>query len=200
MEVTLSWQIFSTGISALVGLGLAAVYDIFRVTRILFGTGKYVMYIQDIIYGIFAAFATFLLALALNDGQVRFYIIGGEVLGMAVYFSTLGRVTVRLAKWVHRICQKFILWMKRRVFTPFAAFWEKKRTAMAQKRAENEKKHKKSEGNTTNPLKPAHNMVYNQIKHFFMGSSKSPKGGVIQHETASAAANRKKSGQEKTQM
>lgn len=64
MEVTLSSQLLSLGISVLVGLALAVVYDGFRVTRILFRTGKIAMYVQDILYGIAAAFATFLLALA----------------------------------------------------------------------------------------------------------------------------------------
>ncbi|MFR5068993.1 MAG: spore cortex biosynthesis protein YabQ [Eubacteriales bacterium] len=87
MEVTLSSQLLSLGISALVGLALAVVYDVFRVTRILFRTGKIAMYVQDILYGIAAAFITFLLALAVNSGEIRFYIIGGELIGMAVYFS-----------------------------------------------------------------------------------------------------------------
>ena len=86
MEVTLSSQLLSLGISALVGLALAVVYDVFRVTRILFRTGKIAMYVQDILYGIAAAFITFLLALAVNSGEIRFYIIGGELIGMAVYF------------------------------------------------------------------------------------------------------------------
>ena len=47
MEVTLSSQLLSLGISALVGLALAVVYDVFRVTRILFRTGKIAMYVQD---------------------------------------------------------------------------------------------------------------------------------------------------------
>ena len=100
MEVTLSSQLLSLGISALVGLALAVVYDVFRVTRILFRTGKIAMYVQDILYGIAAAFVTFLLALAVNSGEIRFYIIGGELIGMAVYFLTLGRITVRIAKWI----------------------------------------------------------------------------------------------------
>ena len=81
MEVTLSSQLLSLGISALVGLALAVVYDVFRVTRILFRTGKIAMYVQDILYGIAAAFITFLLALAVNSGEIRFYIIGGELIG-----------------------------------------------------------------------------------------------------------------------
>lgn len=127
MEVTLSSQLLSLGISALVGLALAVVYDVFRVTRILFRTGKIAMYVQDILYGIAAAFITFLLALAVNSGEIRFYIIGGELIGMAVYFLTLGRITVRIAKWIHRICVKIALWFKRHISEPIKGFYEKKK-------------------------------------------------------------------------
>ena len=127
MEVTLSSQLLSLGISALVGLALAVVYDVFRVTRILFRTGKIAMYVQDILYGIAAAFVTFLLALAVNSGEIRFYIIGGELIGMAVYFLTLGRITVRIAKWIHRICVKIALWFKRHISEPIKGVYEKKK-------------------------------------------------------------------------
>ena len=51
----------------------------------------------------------------MNSGEIRFYIIGGELIGMAVYFLTLGRITVRIAKWIHRICVKIALWFKRHI-------------------------------------------------------------------------------------
>ena len=177
MEVTLSSQLLSLGISALVGLALAVVYDVFRVTRILFRTGKIAMYVQDILYGIAAAFITFLLALAVNSGEIRFYIIGGELIGMAVYFLTLGRITVRIAKWIHRICVKIALWFKRHISEPIKGFYEKKKTAIAQKRKKN------SERNIENPLKPAPDIVYNRIKSFFIGSGKELKGGIPEDDT-----------------
>ena len=183
MEVTLSSQLLRLGISALVGLALAVVYDIFRVTRILFRTGKIAMYVQDILYGIAAAFVTFLLALVVNSGEIRFYIIGGELIGMAVYFLTVGRITVRIAKWIHRICVKIALWLKRYISEPIKGFYEKKKTVIAQKNAENKKRKKNSERNIENPLKPAPDIVYNRIKSFFIGSGKELKGGIPEDDT-----------------
>lgn len=183
MEVTLSSQLLSLGISVLVGLALAVVYDGFRVTRILFRTGKIAMYVQDILYGIAAAFATFLLALAVNYGEIRFYIIGGELIGMTVYFLTLGRITVRIAKWVHRICIKFALWLKINVSEPIKRFYEKKKVAIMLKNDKNKKRKKNSERNIENPLKPAPDIVYNRIKSFFIGSGEELKGGIPEDDT-----------------
>ncbi|MBS5343438.1 MAG: spore cortex biosynthesis protein YabQ [Clostridium sp.] len=183
MEVTLSSQLLSLGISVLVGLALAVVYDGFRVTRILFRTGKIAMYVQDILYGIAAAFATFLLALAVNYGEIRFYIIGGELIGMTVYFLTLGRITVRIAKWVHRICVKIALWLKIHVSEPIKRFYEKKKVAIALKNDKNKKRKKNSERNIENPLKPAPDIVYNRIKSFFIGSGEELKGGIPEDDT-----------------
>ncbi len=183
MEVTLSSQLLSLGISALIGLALAVVYDVFRVTRILFRTGKIVMYVQDILFGIAAAFVTFLLALAVNSGEIRFYIIGGELIGMMVYFFTVGRITVRIAKWIHRICVKFSLWFKRRISLPIKTFYEKEKNAITQKHVENKKRKKNSERNIENPLKPAPDIVYNRVKSFFIGSGKDLKGGIPEDDT-----------------
>lgn len=58
----------------------------------------------------------------MNYGEIRFYIIGGELIGMTVYFLTLGRITVRIAKWVHRICVKIALWLKIHVSEPIKRF------------------------------------------------------------------------------
>lgn len=102
---------------------------------------------------------------------------------MAVYFLTLGRITVRIAKWIHRICVKIALWFKRHISEPIKGFYEKKKTAIAQKNAENKKRKKNSERNIENPLKPAPDIVYNRIKSFFIGSGKELKGGIPEDDT-----------------
>ena len=101
------------------------------------------MYVQDILYGIAAAFVTFLLALAVNSGEIRFYIIGGELIGMAVYFLTLGRITVRIAKWIHRICVKIALWFKRHISDELKGFYEKEKECHCAKECRKSKKKRK---------------------------------------------------------
>ena len=183
MEVTLSSQLLGLGMAALTGVALAAVYDMLRITRILFRTGRAVMYVQDILYGAIAALVTFLLALAVNSGEVRFYMILGEAAGMAAYFLTVGRLTAGIAKRLRRFGTAAALWCSKRIGTPAKAFYEKKKAAVLQKRKKKKKRKKNSEGNKENPLKPSQDMVYNQIKHIFIGSDKGDKGGIPKDDT-----------------
>ncbi len=79
----------------------------------------------------------------MNSGEIRFYIIGGELIGMAVYFLTLGRITVRIAKWIHRICVKIALWFKRHISEPIKGFYEKKKLPLRKRMPKIKKKKEK---------------------------------------------------------
>ena len=142
MEVTLSSQLLSLGISALVGFGVGSCLRCFP------RNPYFISYRQNcyVCAGYFIWYRCcvhyFLLALAVNSGEIRFYIIGGELIGMAVYFLTLGRITVRIAKWIHRICVKIALWFKRHISEPIKGFYEKKKTAIAQRMPKIKKKEK----------------------------------------------------------
>lgn len=138
MEVAFSSQLWGIGLAVPVGVGLAVLYDLLRIWRILFDSGKWSVYVQDVLYGVGAALVTFLLALAVNYGEVRFYLLLGEGAGVAVYFLTLGRVTVRMAQVVHRGCKRLKAWFVRRIGVPvrriagklwcgWRKVWEKRR-------------------------------------------------------------------------
>ena len=182
MEVALSWQLLSLGIAMLVGLGLAAIYDIFRVARILFHTGKVVMYVQDISYGIVAALVTFLLALSVNNGEIRFYIIGGELVGMTIYFLSIGRLTVQIAKFIYKVCAGVYSWLNKQIFAPIKRFYSKVKASIDAKRTQIKKRKKFSMQNEENPLKPAPDLVYNRFISFFTGEGKELKGGIPKDE------------------
>ncbi len=185
MEVTLSSQLFGLGISVLVGLVLAAVYDVFRVTRILFRTGKYVMYIQDIVYGAAAAFLTFLLALCVNSGEIRFYIVGGELVGMTVYFISIGRITVRIARFIYKICARVYRWLDQYIFKPIHSRYIKIKEFIINKISQMQKRKKNSIRNTENSLKPTSGLVYNRIINFFTDDDRGVKGGFSKDEEKS---------------
>lgn len=185
MEVTLSSQLLGLGISVLVGLALAAVYDIFRVTRILFRTGKYIMYLQDILYGALAAFVTFLLALSVNSGEVRFYIIGGELVGMTVYFLSIGRLTVRIARFIYKICARIYAWFNQHILIPVKKGCRKVQAFIVAKRIKMQERKKISARNNENPLKPEPDLVYNRIISFFTNHGKELKGGIPEDERKS---------------
>lgn len=100
-----------------VGFALGAFYDVFRIFRVFARSEKRQVIWQDIFVCFVAAVASFLLALAVNWGEVRFYLLAGEAIGMCVYFLTLGEITFRLAKlllWILTAIKRFLLrWILR---------------------------------------------------------------------------------------
>lgn len=75
-------------LSLLTGAGLMALYDVLRVFRLLVRHGWLWMGVEDLLYWIFAGFATFYLLYRENDGALRLYVIGSVLLAMIIYDRT----------------------------------------------------------------------------------------------------------------
>ncbi|MGN0568291.1 MAG: spore cortex biosynthesis protein YabQ [Acutalibacteraceae bacterium] len=87
----LSVFLYSFGLGFLLGV----LYDFFRMLRMIFPFGRTLTFIQDFLYVIICAFATFCFALVLNDGRIMFYIFLGEALGWIIYYFSVGVLVMR---------------------------------------------------------------------------------------------------------
>lgn len=87
----LSVFLYSFGLGFLLGV----LYDFFRMLRMIFPFGRTLTFIQDFLYVIICAFATFCFALVLNDGRIMFYIFFGEALGWIIYYFSVGVLVMR---------------------------------------------------------------------------------------------------------
>lgn len=83
----------SMGLGLLIGI----LYDIFRIIRLSFNFGKIIIAIQDIIFFLILAGVTFAFALTVNKGQVRGYIIFGEIMGFLIYYFSFGIFVIRVS-------------------------------------------------------------------------------------------------------
>ena len=110
MDVHLGVQWQGVLIACLAGVGLAAVYDGLRIFRLLLSGEKGHVVLQDFFFMVFSAFITFLVCLAASYGRIRLYLLACEGIGAGVYFLTLGQVTQRMAKGIHRVfwCDLFL--------------------------------------------------------------------------------------------
>ena len=84
-SLSLAKQTMSFFLSLGLGFIMGLVYDIFRLFRILFSKGKVGYFITDILYCIVFSFCTFLFFITVNEGQLRFYLLAGEILGFIIY-------------------------------------------------------------------------------------------------------------------
>ena len=98
------------------GAVFGAVYDLFRIFRIAVPLPAGVIVAEDVIYFAFCGFMSFFLAMTVNFGQIRFFILLGELLGFLLYYLTLGVLVMKCAqqiiafiRWIFQVLWKLIL-------------------------------------------------------------------------------------------
>ena len=157
MEVSLAAQADGFFLSCLVGVALGALFDVFRVIRIILQCEKKAVFFQDIVCFVCAGIITFLTALATNYGELRFYIVAGEMIGICVYFLTLGEITVRLARLLFYIRSVISRFLKRTLVSPIRAFQSRLAIRIGKKLEDSKKNLSKKKKR----LKPPPHVVYN---------------------------------------
>ncbi|WP_255575750.1 spore cortex biosynthesis protein YabQ [Caproiciproducens faecalis] len=122
MNLSLTAQLQGFVLAIAVGVFLGAYYDVFRIFRTVFQSERRAVFFQDLFYMITAAFVTFLLALGVNYGEVRFYILAGEGIGWCLYFLTVGTVTYRMFCLIAKIVRKYIIVPVKKIIAKISHF------------------------------------------------------------------------------
>ena len=157
MNLPFSSQIFGFAVSIVGGFFLGALYDLFRIWRALFHSGRRAVFFQDVFYLLLAALFTFLLALAVSVGEVRFYLIAGEAAGFFLYYFSFGLITVRIFRILAKFFIRFLFIPIRNIFSILCKFIKKIAIFFA-------KSIKKVFSKWKNDLKYRDKIVYNQHK------------------------------------
>lgn len=98
MGITNSGQLQELFLAGGLGFLLGAFYDVFRVIRLMMRPSARVIFFQDLLYFTLSSVITFLFALAVTGGELRFYLFLGLVTGFMAYYFTVGRAVMRCAK------------------------------------------------------------------------------------------------------
>ena len=119
----------------LLGAALGLGYELFRIPRLAVKMPAWLIFVQDLLYVILWASATFFFQMTYSRGQVRLYILVGELLGWTVYYFTVGALFYRLSgaiiaavkAIVHFLLGKILCPLLRLLFRPFVWLWGKVR-------------------------------------------------------------------------
>lgn len=161
MTVSVSSQmllfLFSMGVGGAFGL----VYDLLYLGRLLSLCGKVLSFVWDCLYLLACGIFTFLFLLAGNAGEVRSFVLLGELLGYVLYRFTLGtlvsRGVRRLAADMRRTAAAVGMQMKRP-----AVRARQKWSALLSKKSKHLKKSRRRERKDRQRcLKPAGKVMYN---------------------------------------
>ena len=164
MEITVAEQTYAFLFSLLTGAALGVFYDVFRVLRIAIRPGKAAIVIQDAIFFVVCGAVTFVFMLTENYGQIRIFLILGELMGFMLYYFTIGALVIKCAHAViHFFCLVFAFIYKATVlpFRSFGRFLIKKTGPIRSKIVKNTKKAGK---NAKLSLKHGGDVLYNLVK------------------------------------
>lgn len=144
------------------GFSIGLVYDAVRTLRLLFSNGKKAMLTADILYSVFAAFATFLFSLTVTQGRLMAYILFGELLGFFIYYFSLGVFAARLGEKLAQALRRFSFGLARVLSRPFRWAFARIKGAFAKISQKTRVKAKKAAKKSKYHLQVCRQMLYNQ--------------------------------------
>lgn len=108
MEITLFSQTTFFLLSILLGAILSLLFDGIRVANAVLKDNLKRVFFEDIFYFILSAVVTFIYILIVNMGEIRVYIIVGEIIGWVLYRFTLGNFIFKIVLIIVNFIMKWI--------------------------------------------------------------------------------------------
>ena len=106
---------------AALGLGflLGVLYDVIRAIRLSLPRSKIATVLFDLLYCFLIGLATFLFILALNKGEIRFYIIAGEIIGAVFYYVSFGIAVIKITNKAVALLKRLYSYIFKILCAPF---------------------------------------------------------------------------------
>ena len=127
----------------------------------------------DFVYFVVCAFLTFTFIFTFNYGEIRLYILAGELLGFIVYYITVGSLMIKIISAILSFLRKVKNKIKKVVFIPIYSKLRK----LSQKVRNKFFKNPHRPNNSKIHLKDRLVLVYNSITRLKSGS-KENNGGI----------------------
>ncbi len=165
--------------AAALGLGflLGILYDVLRAFRLSITKSRIALIGFDIIYFLLFGIITFLFILALNKGEIRFYIIAGELIGAFFYYVSFGIAVIKITNKVVSLLHKLYALIFKIISAPFRLI-KKFFCRIAEKwKSFHAKREKKSQKIRKKLLPKLHLYVYNLFGMLFPKKCGLKKGG-----------------------
>ncbi len=89
---------------AIIGL----IFDIFRILRKSFKTADFITVIEDIIFWLIAGFIVLYSIFVFNNGEIRFFMFLGVLLGVMLYMLILSNLIIKASVTIINIIKKIV--------------------------------------------------------------------------------------------
>lgn len=95
LPISNNTQINTFLFSILVGIFIPLMYDIFRIKRRIIRTRILFIHMEDVLFWILTAILVFLHIYYFNDGEFRFYIFLGLLIGTIFYIAVISKTLIK---------------------------------------------------------------------------------------------------------
>ena len=100
METSYELHFLLLYLSLGLGIFLGLVYDVFKLFRLLTGAGKFVVFVEDILFCAFCGVCFSVVFYNASRGAMRLYAFLAAIATFSLYYFTVGRLTEKAARKV----------------------------------------------------------------------------------------------------
>ena len=91
------------------GLIIGALYDVFRISRAVWSSGRIRTFFDDVVFCVFAAVIFVVFCFNISLGVIRLFIALGALFGFFIYRYTFGLITVRFVKCIKAFIKPYVV-------------------------------------------------------------------------------------------
>lgn len=149
--------LLSMGLGFLMGF----IYDGFRIIRLAISSKKIAVIISDLLYCVCCCFGFYIFLLTVNEGQFRFYLLLGAVVGFFVYYFSLGAIIFTFSSFLTNFIKKCFKRIFAVLLFPFRWIYGKIKSYVDKIIKKSRKRTKKLKNNSKTLLKLYKHLLYN---------------------------------------
>ena len=124
MEEIINNQAYLFIIYFICGIIIGIFFDLFRILRKSFKTSDLITYVEDIIFGILTGIFLIFMLFIFNNGQLRFFIFLGIILGLTIYLLTISKYFIKINVKIIVTIKKAILKIIYIIFYPIRKLFD----------------------------------------------------------------------------
>lgn len=124
MGISISEQLTVLLYSLTVGALVCVLYDLFRILRIMFGAGRLLLFLEDLLFCLLAAGVVIIFLFHANSGEIRWFAMAGAVVGFFVYYNTVSRFFIFVMMKFIRLLKTVLKFVFKVTVAPIVKFFK----------------------------------------------------------------------------
>ncbi|MHC1694443.1 MAG: spore cortex biosynthesis protein YabQ [Eubacteriales bacterium] len=111
MGISITEQLTVFLYSLSVGAFICVLYDLFRILRMMFGAGKILLFLEDLLFCLLATGIIIIFLFYANSGEIRWFAMAGAFIGFFVYYNTISRFIIFLLMKLIRLVKRVLMFI-----------------------------------------------------------------------------------------